>query len=240
MDVLKFVTRSILAVLTFAIGLKIKDVDDALELIQNHPDDVIIILLIMIIFIICLIGYIYHLLKKAKKREDIKYNMDKTKIKHSILIFDDKTIWLNDIKQELAGTQFEFLAVKNIEDYRFAECFDIIIGDIMGVGAPGAKNSIPILNAIKTNYPYKIVIAMSNGISPDDKRRLLVDDFVSKENRDGYTIEIKNLITKYSKKMDDIESHWTDTEIKLKEKGVTPTNIEYFKDEYYNSLRRKL
>ena len=67
MDVLKFVTRSILAVLTFAIGLIIKDVNDALELIQNHPDDVVIILLIMIIFIICLIGYIYHLLKKTKK-----------------------------------------------------------------------------------------------------------------------------------------------------------------------------
>jgi hypothetical protein len=117
-----------------------------------------------------------------------------------------------------------------------AENFDIIIGDLMNVGPITSNNSTAVLNAIKERYPYKIVIAMSK-VQPN-KNELLVDDFISKENRDEFPKEVLKKIMEYSTKMDDIDNHWKATEAKLKDKGMRSEQINQFKSEYYKACNK--
>lgn len=217
------IITSIITILTF----KVNDVFVAW--IQENPK----FTLSVIVLLVVTIGVLVLFFRDDYERP-FKHNLNKTKIKHSILIFDDKSICIKEIMNVLAGYHFDTVYVRDISDYRLAENFDIIIGDIYGVGATMANNSIAVLNSIKEKYPYKTVIAMSN-MGRD--KSLLVDDFVSKENRDEYPKEILEKIKEYSKKMDNINDHWKATEIKLNEKGLKPEQIKQFKNEYFKSIK---
>lgn len=207
------------------------DYSDFSQIVQANIKLFIIFFTIILSVLIMLIG----ILVDIKKNNSIK--IDKSRTKHPILIFDDEKRCLRDIMNKLAGSQFDIVTVRDISDYRLAENFDIIIGDLKKVGPISSDNSIAVLNAIKEKYPYKVVIAMSSGVRPKSNE-LLVDHFISKENRDEYPEEIRRKIMEYSSQMDNIDNHWEATKVKLKAKGIHSEQIDRFKREYYTICRK--
>lgn len=210
-------------------------IDKLSKLVQAHPTPTVIITYICIVSIGILIGFLIDLLR-TKKKQDNSINYDQVLEKHSILIFDDQEMCLRDIKRVTSGSQYDVVMVKDISDYRLVENFDIIIGDICNVGNFEAKNSIPVLRAIKENYPYKIVIAMSK--SPVPNWETFSDCFISKEDRDKYPNDILNTIqssiTRLSK-----ASYWTEVEGELSKKGTPAENIKKYKDQYYTHINKR-
>jgi len=153
--------------------------------------------------------------------------------KHPILIIDDNETDLGIIMDYLKGYDFDIVTVKDITDYRIAESFEIIIGDVWGIGASG-KDSISVLNTIKEKYPYKIVLAMSS--SPATCSGLLVDDvIISKENRSQYPDVILKKIRQYSSKLDDYNTHWEDIRKNLNNKSEK--EMVRLKNNYYQYIR---
>ena len=228
----KIIKKIIICIITVIIPILSFKVNDVFVAgIQENPK---ITLSVIVLLVVTTGVFGWALFFRDDYDRERKHNFNKTKIKHSILIFDDKLICLKEIMNVLAGYHFDTVYVRDISDYRLAENFDIIIGDIYGVGATMANNSIAVLNSIKEKYPYKTVIAMSNMVRD---KSLLVDDFVSKENRDEYPKEILEKIKEYSKKMDNVDDHWKATEIELNGKGLKPEQIKQFKDEYYKSIK---
>lgn len=210
-------------------------IDKLSKLVQAHPTPTVIITYICIVLIGILIGFLIDLLR-TKKKQDNSINYDQVLKKHSILIFDDKEMCLRDIKRVTSGSQYDVVMVKDISDYRLVENFDIIIGDICNVGNFEAKTSIPVLRAIKENYPYKIVIAMSKSSVPDWEE--FSDGFISKENRDNYPNDILNTIqssiTRLSK-----ASYWNEVEGELLKKDTPAENIKKYKDQYYTHINKR-
>lgn len=207
------------------------DLKDLIKNVQENTKIFIIIFAITLSVLLIIIGWIID----NKKNKDIK--IKKRATMHPVLIFDDEKQCLRDIVSKLAGSQFDIVTVRDVSDYRLAENFDIIIGDLMKVGPLAANNSIAVLNAIKERYPYKIVIAMSKVRPKSDE--LLVDDFISKENRDEFPKEVYRKIIEYSTKMNDIDNHWKRTEVKLKEMGIRSGQINQFKNEYYMAYNKE-
>lgn len=233
MSFLNVFKKNIVTIATIIIPILVYlgvDLEILIKSVQEHTKTFIIIFAITLSILSFIIGIIID----DKKNKDLRIKQ-KTR-KHPVLIFDDERSCLRDLGNKLDGSQFDTVRVRDVSDYRLAENFDIIIGDLMNVGPITSNNSTAVLNAIKERYPYKIVIAMSK-VQPN-KNELLVDDFISKENRDEFPKEVLKKIMEYSTKMDDIDNHWKATEAKLKDKGMRSEQINQFKSEYYKACNK--
>lgn len=157
--------------------------------------------------------------------------------KHSILIFDDKSTELKIIMDTLRGYDFDIVTVRDVSDYRLAEEFEIIIGDIVGVGA--GKDSVSVLNMIKKEYPYKIVYAMSSEASKD--WGIKIDgEIISKEKRGEYPKKILERIQDAYKTLDNIDGHWDTVKASLENEAVPSDIILQHKIKYYSYVNSKI
>ncbi len=200
--------------------------DKISDFIKDNANICTVLLTLILIVFGLLIDYIIKL-------KDWLPSSHIDKWKHPILIIDDNETDLGIIMDYLKGYDFDIVTVKDITDYRIAESFEIIIGDVWGIGASG-KDSISVLNTIKEKYPYKIVLAMSS--SPATCSGLLVDDvIISKENRSQYPDVILKKIKQYSLKLDDYNTHWEETRKNLNNKSEKETIR--MKNNYYQYIR---
>ena len=155
--------------------------------------------------------------------------------KHSILICDDQAKVLATISDGLKGYDYDYVTLKDLSDYRLATNFEIIIGDIFGLGA--TKDSISVLNTIKEKFPYKVVIAMSASTvneSPEDLRKDI--PFVQKDREMKYVKDLRDFIKKYSAELDNVDEHWKKTSETLSLRNVDAQMIETHKKNYYNFI----
>lgn len=200
--------------------------DKISNFIEGNADACTVLLTLIFIAFGLLIDYIIKL----------NYWLPSTHIgkwKHPILIIDDNETDLGIIMDYLKGYDFDIVTVKDITDYRIAESFEIIIGDVWGIGASG-KDSISVLNTIKEKYPYKIVLAMSS--SPATCSGLLIDDvIISKENRSQYPDVLLKKIRQYSSKLDDYNTYWEEIRKNLNNKSEK--EIVRLKNNYYQYIR---
>ncbi len=228
--------------LTFVIAIPsmLIDYKSLLRIMAQNAENVINYLILFIIIMICVIIFLGCLL--TKNRTDF-HLPNSIRRRHSILIFDDKKVDLNFINDFLQGYGLDYVLLNDIKDYRLAESFEIIIGDILGVGVAKdpslKKNSISILNTIKEKYPYKIVLAMSN-LPPTEVQGLHIDDdIVNKQNKEEFPKVILKLINNYSKILDDVNSHWEQVSKILDSKKISKEEIERIKIEYFQFVKRK-
>ena len=202
-------------------------IDEVSDFVGSYPTSVAIILFIILMAISVIL------------EESFKKNINiGGRVKNSILIFDDKVQSLRDIRSVLSGSSLDIVMVRDISDYRLVENFDIVIGDVYGVGNIAAKDSIPVLQAIKEKYPYKFVFAMTNGVI-DSGWNTWIDGIIKKESRDKYPLEIKQKIEESLSLLRDTDKYWQTVEAKLSSKNESKSNIEYFKNQYYATLSRK-
>lgn len=160
-----------------------------------------------------------------------------TKWDHSILIIDDKASDLATIMDCLKGYNLDIVTLRDISDYRLAENFEIIIGDIWGLGAAG-KNSISVLNQIKLKYPYKIVLAMSS--APATCNGLKIDgEIISKENKGLYPHTILEKINYYSSKLAKYDEYWNDVNSELIRQQVSAIEQQRIKEDYHNYIKKR-
>lgn len=208
--------------------------DNSVNLVQSHPKATLIVTYIFLTVIGFLIGYLIDLLQTIKQDDNISYNQ--VLKKPSILIFDDKAKCLRDIQGVTSGLHYDVVMVRDISDYRLVENFDIIIGDVYNVGNLDAKTSIPVLQSIKENYPYKIVIAMSE--APDSNWKDSLDGFISKEDRDAYPNQILEVIKSSIERLRN-ESYWKEVEGELSRKNISTENRKKFQDQYYTYIKKR-
>ena len=154
--------------------------------------------------------------------------------KHSILICDDKAKVLASISDGLKGYDYDYVTLKDLTDYRLAANFEIIIGDIFGLGA--TDKSVSVLNTIKDKFPYKVVIAMS-AINESEFEELSKDIlFVLKDREMEYVKKLRNLIKAYSEELNDVDKHWETTSKQLSSRNVDTKAIAAHKNNYYNFI----
>ena len=227
--------RGIIAFLGFVIAIPSWAIDykSVLESMVQYAGNVITYLILFIVFLFCVIIFLCY--QSTKNRSEFHLpNNDRRR--HSILIFDDKNVDLQLINDYLNGYDLDYVLLKDITDYRLAESFEIIIGDIFGLGA--GKNSISILNTIKEKYPYKIVLAMSN--VPSQIYGLNIDDkIVNKQNRENYPKDIYELIRNYSLKLDNANDHWKHVSSILIGNNISEKEIKRIEFEYCQFIKRK-
>ena len=196
------------------------------DFVQNYSAWWTVFVALLMIVVGILVDWIIQLKEFSSAPPHIE------KWKHPILIIDDSEVDLEIIMDCLNGYDLDVVTVKDITDYRFAESFEIIIGDIWGLGASG-KNSVSVLNTIKEKYPYKIVLAMSS--SPASCSGLAVDDaIISKRERKKYPDVILDKIKYYSSQLDDYKRYW-----ELVEKSLTNKSekeIAILKRNYYHHI----
>lgn len=181
--------------------------------------------------------------KEAELHQKLKeYDISEEDIapwSHSILICDDEPKYLAMISDDmLAGSDFDYVTVRDISDYRLASNFEIIICDLMNVGA--GTNSAPVLNTIKEKYPYKIVIGMSISKSIHEECHLRKDiPVIQKDQKGKFKGEILEMIKESSKELDNVNAHWNRVLADLKRAG-DDKNIETHKKNYYSIIANRM
>lgn len=217
-----------------AIGvlLKIKW-KEILEFIQTYPIVVLICLILMII--VCI--FLYEL-RSGKNSDTLP---EYSRWKHPVLVIDDDVVFLSEVEQYLSekidATKLDLVCINKIVDYRLAEDFEIIIGDLLDTGAQ-KRQGIATLNAIKSFYPYKVVKAMSR--TPSLGKDLKVDGTVlDKSNKRRIKSCIKEAIEEAYTMLDNASVHWKSVETTLEKQHFSHKEIEKKKRDYYNFISRR-
>lgn len=200
-----------------------------------------------------LTGYIQFLINKNRQNKDLQEQLpinknrqnkdlpEHSRWKHSVLIVDDDDVFLSKVEEYLSekmdASKLDLVSVNRIVDYRLAEDFEIVIGDLVGTGS-GAKQSIAILNAIKSLYPYKVVVAMSK--TPSLGSDLKIDGKVlNKSQKKQIFADIKKTIEDAGQKLDCAASHWKSVSAELESQHVPKEDIDKKKENYCHFVARK-
>lgn len=210
--------------------INIIDTDFLSSYIKEWPKTTLFI--IVLLSIVSLWFFIYYL--RYQKEDSKGITIPSKPWKHSILICDDKAKVLATISDGLKGYDYDYVTLKDLTDYRLAANFEIIIGDIFGIGA--TDKSVSVLNTIKEKFPYKVVIAMSasNMSEFEDLNKDIL--FVLKDREMKYVKQLRYLIKTYSEELNNVDEHWETTSKQLSSRNVDTKGITAHKNNYYNYI----
>lgn len=155
--------------------------------------------------------------------------------RHTVLVIDDKISTLRVIRDQLQGTNFDVVYIKNIDDYRLAAEYEIIVSDIFGCGPTTTAASV--LNAIKKQYPYKVVLPMSSQPAACDDLDADYDP-VLKDSGYKFVSKIVSKVTAIGEELNDVNEHWSKVEKRISG-NCTPKDIERIKTDYYRFVNKK-
>lgn len=226
----------------FAILAWLFEPKELMDFIMQNPKLILSMLLISLLIVAYLGKLLLDKNKELKELEE-KEVPDNTsqlckieegrKWKHTVLVIDDDPNVFKAIQGELQG--YDVVCLEKIVDYRLAGEFEIIISDIFGCAASQTSTTASILNMIKEKYPYKFVLAMSG--QPGASSKIDADnDIIYKDEFFQYIITIREKVNLLAKRLDNIEQHWTNTSLWLKEKNLSDTEIETYKNDYYRFI----
>ena len=215
------------------IGFLLNNWDETLGFIQTYP--LIVFICLSLSIVSC---YFLYVLYSINSNDSLP---EHSRWKHPVLVIDDDDVFLSAVEQYLSekidATKLDLVCIKQIVDYRLAEDFEIIIGDLVGTGAR-ARQGIAALNAIKSFYPYKVVMAMSQ--TPSLGNDLKVNGTVlDKSSTKKIYPCLKEAIEKAYEELDNVSCHWESVEATLKKQNVPQKEIEKKKRDYFSFISRR-
>ena len=166
--------------------------------------------------------------------------LDRQKMKGEIriLVVDDKTVPFLDI---LKNNDYQIKHVKDIEDLRVVETYDIILCDIQGVGKKLSPKhqGVHLVHEIKKHYPFKQVIAFTaNPSDPDVVEGLMhkPDKFLPKDaNEREWITALDDSIQKFGNPV----KQWLNLRSILLSQNVSTKTVAHLESSFVKAIEKK-
>ena len=191
--------------------------------------------LISILFLLFLF-FAYKYFNEDRQLAEIPSITDAAKRKHTILVIDDDKSYLKKIVAKIKEQDLgNVIGINALQDRRLVDAFEIIVSDINGIGS--LKDAKDLLETIKKNYPYKIIIPISSSVL---NHNIKVDEkMIMKDENQSELTEITKRISETIDKINDTKSFWAIVENSCKYRKMNDKEVEKVKKgfiRYINDL----